>query len=222
METNVLGLPSLTGFTPLKASQEGQILKYDFKDIGPRVLDKSGNMNGGMLAPMWPVNSPRRSVPPGTLKFDGKDDYVKVSDDPTLDGMSTLTVAIKFRPLISPEEIDRDRAIVSKKYNETYELTLGHRGGFYFQITNEAGRREYAHGGEWRKGEWTEILGCYAGGPTQPRIYQDGEVVGAATQTGSVGTSDKPLTIGSRPGPSNFSKIEVEWVKLYRRYYESV
>jgi len=125
METNILGLPNLTGFTPLKARQEGQVLKYDFRDIGPRVLDKSGNINGGMLMPFWPVNSPRRSIPPGTLKFDGENDYVKVRDDPTLDGTGNLTVATKFRPLVSPEEIATDRGIISKMYNETYELTFG-------------------------------------------------------------------------------------------------
>jgi len=57
----------------------------------------------------------------------------------------------------------------------------------------------------------------------KPQIYQDGRRVADTTPTEkSVGTNDRPLTIGARPGPGSFSKIEVEWVKIYRRYLESV
>lgn len=221
MKTNVLGLPSLTGFTPLKASQEALVLEYDFRGVGPRVLDKSGNLHGGTLMPLWPVDSPRRTVPPKTLKFDGENDFVRGSSD--LDGMSEITVAIRLKPLVSPGEIDKDGGIISKMYNETYELTLGKDGGFFFQVTGENGERQYAHGGEWKKNQWTEIVGCYATRQSHtPRIYQDGEQVGSATRVGTVGTNDKPLTIGARPGPSNFSKIEIDWIRIYRRYLESV
>lgn len=39
------------GFTPLTSAAAGQVLKYDFKGIGPRVIDKSGHGNGGWLKP---------------------------------------------------------------------------------------------------------------------------------------------------------------------------
>jgi len=102
METNVLGLPSLTGFTPLKASQEGQVLKYDFKGVGPRVVDKSGNFNGGMLKPLWPVNSPRRKpVAQFPLKaimnFDGEDDYIDIGQPDSLDYTGETHFSISAR-----------------------------------------------------------------------------------------------------------------------------
>jgi len=88
METNILGLPSLTGYTPLKATLEGQVLKYDFKGIGPIVIDKSGNGNRGELMPR--EDPPRRKIlswPPleMAIALDGENDHVKTPDTPDLD-----------------------------------------------------------------------------------------------------------------------------------------
>jgi len=101
METNILGLPSLTGYTPLKAAQEGQVLKYDFKGIGPIAVDKSGHGNLGRLKPVDdPPRRKIRSLLPlkVVMVFDGENDYIEVPDKPTLNmGMEDLTVSLKVR-----------------------------------------------------------------------------------------------------------------------------
>jgi len=88
METNILGLPSLTGYTPLKSSLEGKVLKYDFRGIGPTVVDKSGHGNTGMLMPR--KDPPRRKIVSWfplrvVMDFDGENDYIKVPHDSSLD-----------------------------------------------------------------------------------------------------------------------------------------
>jgi len=102
METNILGLPSLTGYTPLKASLKGQVLKYDFRGIGPIVVDKSGHGNRGKLMPRG--NPPRRKIVSGfplkiALALDGKNDFVKVNSAPTL---AFPKIEIKVTPKVEP------------------------------------------------------------------------------------------------------------------------
>jgi len=99
METNILGLPSLTGYTPLKAFLEGQVLKYDFRGVGPVVLDKSGNGNLGRLKPK--EDPPRRKIVSWfpfemALKFAGNGDRVVIPFDESLDNFSELTVLAEF------------------------------------------------------------------------------------------------------------------------------
>jgi len=99
METNILGLPSLTGYTPLKAAQEDQVLKYDFRGIGPIVVDKSGHENLGRSKPRR--NPPRRKILSlfplkMAMAFDGSN-YIEVSDDPTLNISDYLTVSLRVR-----------------------------------------------------------------------------------------------------------------------------
>jgi len=99
METNIFGLPSLTGYTPLKAALEGQVLKYDFRGIGPIAVDKSGHGNLGRLMPR--KDPPRRKIVSWfplqvVMFFDGKDDFIKVSDDPSLDfGKGSFSIEIQ-------------------------------------------------------------------------------------------------------------------------------
>jgi len=93
METNILGLPSLTGYTPLKAYREGQVLKYNFKGVGPMVVDKSGHGNLGRLKPT--KDPPRRKVVSWfplkvIMSLDGEDDYVEVSNAPQPDHLSVV------------------------------------------------------------------------------------------------------------------------------------
>jgi len=96
METNVLGLPSLTGYTPLKAYQKGQVLKYDFKGVGPVVVDKSGHGNLGRLKPR--DDPPRRKIRSFfplkvVMEFDGENDYIEVGDKNVFDlGAGSITV----------------------------------------------------------------------------------------------------------------------------------
>jgi len=77
------GRISPVGFTPLLSLASGQILKYDFKEIGPRVIDKSGSGNYGVLNPNWPKDAPRRTIVSAipltvAVKMDGENDFIRI------------------------------------------------------------------------------------------------------------------------------------------------
>jgi len=169
METNILGLPSLTGFTPLKARQEGQVLKYDFKGIGPRVLDKSGNFNGGTLKPRWPVNSPRRSIPPKTLAFDGEDDWLRVPESQSLNAINhRISIRVRFQP--------RKEKTVLTFRNMNWRLETHKGGTLYAHFVDVDGNRMRLEGGEVDLGTWCTAEATYPQGENA-KLILDGEVV---------------------------------------------
>jgi len=120
MERNILGLPSLTGYTPLKAISEGQVLKYDFKGIGPIVIDKSGNGNRGKLMPRG--DPPRRRIVSWlplemAIALDGEDDYVETPHDPSI----TFTEEdFDLEIIFTAHDLSNDPIPISKGvYNES-------------------------------------------------------------------------------------------------------
>jgi len=132
METNILGLPSLTGYTPLKAAREGQVLKYDFKEIGPIVMDKSGNGNLGKLKPI--KDPPRRKIVSWfplkvVMNFDGEDDYVIASPLNNITNLNEVTIiaGINFqscqhdawKDFLSLQEGYSESRITLEKFRET-------------------------------------------------------------------------------------------------------
>lgn len=111
MTTNleqVVGKLTPLGFTPLLSTTTGQILKYDFRGLGSRIIDKSLNGNYGILKPEWPSNSPKRKITPTfppriMLEFDGEDDYLetKVSK---WDPHTNFTIIFSFMSSIPQEK----------------------------------------------------------------------------------------------------------------------
>jgi len=113
METNILGLPSLTGFTPLKASLEGLVLKYDFKGIGPMVVDKSGHGNLGRLKPK--DNPPRRKIVSGfpfevALVLNEDDERVSIPREGLVPGEGSWSVYVDLK-LDTPQVSDYGRIV---------------------------------------------------------------------------------------------------------------
>ena len=103
------------GFTPLTSAAAGQVLKYDFKGIGPRVMDKSGHGNGGWLKP--PADPPRRRIlSPFPLEvmlvFDGEGDYVK---GPVLDIRNQVGVRARVK-----NHADRGLGLVRRPARSLY------------------------------------------------------------------------------------------------------
>jgi len=216
---NILGLPSLTGFTPLKALASEQTLKYDFRGFGPRVLDKSGSFHGGTLKPLWPVNSPRRSrVNKKTvLTFDGKAHYLDMADIPELRETFTIIAKTKHE---SVNDGDLDR-VVCLKANNWMQLEDSGRGRMAFTIVDENEERHTVTGpisnGEWNT--WKAVVEPYEGG-TAMRLYKNGEmqegIPGPAMKSyGSKGMD----TVGAQQvaGPTKLFNGSIEFVEIYNR-----
>jgi len=188
METNILGLPSFTGFTPLKAAQKEQILKYDFKGIGPRVLDKSGNLNGGMLEPRWPVNAPRRQPFPAHLVFDGEDDFIKSAHIDLNDRNFSIVMDVTVSSL------DHDMGLFGQKEEATVNKWLHGRiytdgrirfGFFNNDLTTSSGVIS--------PNERVKIAFVYDYGEGEQRVKVEGEVVDRRSSEPYQGTKGKTI-----------------------------
>lgn len=202
-----VGKVSPLGFTPLLSGASNQILKYDFKGVGPRVFDKSGNGNGGLLKPNWPKNAPRREpvlgIPlGGKLVFDGEDDYVKVSDDPSLD-VNEITIDMKLKPREWEGDAQFfDRWAPDKAYLFRYDSGTD---SIEFWLRNEADDREVhiSSDGELPPtGEVTTLRASYDG-ETMKMLFGN-RTVASMSYTEGIASSTEPLWIGGKPVNGRF------------------
>jgi len=213
MEANILGLPSLTGYTPLKALQKGQILKYDFRGIGPIVIDKSGHGNLGRLKPR--ENPPRRKLVSWfplkvVMIFDGKDDFIKVPDDPSLDfGKGSFSIEIRqktsydgYQPYIykrkSPKSFSADDPGIlfrQRRLNNQPEFAIS-------DGTNFSQVKASTHTND---GKFHTIKAVREAGK-EIRIYVDDLEKPEDSSPDTVGdiNNDLDVLIGGRPGGRHF------------------
>jgi len=210
-ERNILGLPSITGFTPLKSGMEGEVAKYDFKGIGPIVLDKSGHGNGLRLKPLWPMNSPRRktvSLFPlkRTLVFDGEDDYADSGISDSLN-INSGEIEVLFRakeeqkwpiPRFVGIGTGHDNRVELLLHKGTRpRLFLMRRGETVVDIFN----KEHYNDNQLHRavGRWSE---------NGAELIVDGEMIGTATGDKSSYFPANPfLRLGA---PLQFSAEEIE------------
>jgi len=210
METNILGFPSLTGYTPLKAAQEGQILKYDFRGIGPIVVDKSGNGNLGRLRPV--DNPPRRKIQSlfplkVVMDFDGVDDYISLFSDIVLEDVSPWSIEFRVK-----QRSGTDRVMIIgdlTQYNRIY--SRGH-GSFWRVHFDDGSHIDLNYGGDWR-GEYHRHLFAYDGEEIQ--FYLDEEL----QDTGTPSSAKLVINaVGRAYHKEDFNwNGPIDWVRIYNR-----
>jgi len=178
-ETNILGLPSLTGLTPLKARQQDQVLKYDFKGVGPLVIDKSGNFNRGILH-----GAKRKVVSVLPLKMaiscDGKDDYVHTPSNPTAE-VPELTVVAS----IKADTLRGVRQIVGSYHEKRADWQLKFEDGHFSWDVQDSEGNWIRVNGSITPSESTEyhVKGVYTG--EESRLYVNGEEDGSTPSRGN-------------------------------------
>jgi len=202
METNILGLPSLTGYTPLKAAQEGQVLKYDFREIGPIVIDKSGHGNLGRLKP---VNDPPRrkiqSLFPLSvgMVFDGSNDHILARDRPSLD----LTGGIKVEAEIVADRFTDFESVLVKgnggNVKTNYRLMVEKGPEIRYKLIVDGERVERDVPAPMKVGKLHKIGWEYRA-KGEIKVMLDGEVLTRDTvKSGSPDPNDLGLYIGAEP-----------------------
>jgi len=213
----IIGRISPLGFTPLSSRTAGQVLKYDFKGIGPRVVDKSGNFNGGTLKPRWPIDSPRRmpqaEIPPNAvLRFDGENDIIVAPDSTSLDLDREVTIDARVKPL--PKAGHQPVLVKNPELEENYELGIRPDEGLASYINTTEGRhmnvirRKVIEFGEWNRITMTYEPGSY-------RLYANGSLVNEEKVTGNPIPTDGKLSIGTELGEDRYFKGDMDWVRVY-------
>jgi len=168
----------------------GCVLWFDFAELsGDTVYDLSGNNNHGTIyGASW-----RRGHLVGALEFDGVDDYVEVSDSPSLDITDELTI----ETFIYYKGYTVYPTIVCKG-TQNYRLFFMDDGTIIFRLIIDG----EGTGNNCRSvtiiptNRWVHIVGTYDG--SVMKIYINGELdPGYYEITGSITPNNESMIIGN-------------------------
>jgi len=146
-----------------------------------------------------------------SLDFDEVDDYVKVLDDPSLSGMSGLTVSAWVDFDTHPGHIanvaKKDLSYILRQSSGVDYLTLYvWVGGTHYSVDT----------GPIPTGEWHYVSGAYDGG--EMRIYLDGNLKDSnSSMSGDIDASTTNLGMGGAPDGTELFDGEVDEVRIYSR-----
>jgi hypothetical protein len=147
----------------------------------------------------------------GCYSFDGADDYIQISDSPSLD-VSQITVSAWIKPsTVAPGE----RNIASKDYYTGWELS---QIGDGLKVNCRIGGAYYGNylivSGVLHVGTWTHVAFTFYG--SVGTIYVDGAPVATRSDVpGVLGVNDATLCVGSRSGSALFFGGLIDEVRVY-------
>src|SRR5690606_3874712 len=183
---------------------------YDRSQTSAEARDRSGNNNHGDARFDTTLDVGR--IGQGA-RFDGDQDYIHVADNSTLDLSSSFTIATWFRLTgqQQPDWID----FVNK--GSTYYLGIQVTNGeMYFGWSGHEVRSDYT--GPWTD-EWFHVVGVFDDAGNTIKLYINGEEDASVSETGSVGTSSNPLTVGTWDAGGDSSEVNgvMDDVRVYSR-----
>lgn len=201
------------GTTGTGPSSTGLVMAFGFDDIsGERVPDASGRGNDGVLVGATAAASGRFG---SALALDGWNDWVTVSDHPSLDlsGKMTLEAWVYPRNWMSKGAtvlVKEDGAAASVYYLYANEDRNQPLAG-----ARIAGYRTVSGVTQMPPGKWTHLAATYDG--QYIRLYIDGAVVDAQPQTGSIPISGGSLRLGGNAIWGEYLSGWLDDVRVYNR-----
>ncbi len=181
-------------------------------------FDESPNINSGnIIGANWVVDDSYRGT---VLDFDGIDDYVSIPHSSSLDATDELTILAWVKPHSFTDS--SYEGIVHKNYywdlsqKTSYGLCVNYNNSRprFFLSTDDGYGQSLIANTALVSNEWQHIAVTYRSGDA--RIFRNGSPDGSTTSiTGTILTSDDPLTIGKRH--SFYFDGEIDDVVVYKR-----
>jgi len=206
---------------------EGLVAYYKFDEgAGDIVYDSSGNGNDGrIVGAVWTLGKIGNA-----LKFDGKDDYVVVSDSPSLRVQSFTLAAWIYITKRPYQHGTQHSAIINKLHylsgcSKGYKLQFNHPTSTNDHLTVSLGDSvaqrfliDYNSKEDLTLYQWHHIAATYDGSTT--RLYIDGKLK-CISNTGRyiIVHDETPLVIGSEYFATSIVKFNgvIDEVRIYNR-----
>ena len=191
-----------------EVSRSGLVAEYHFDDDSK---DSSGYGNNGTIYGAIFVDG----ISGKALKFDGKNDYVKIPDAPSIniDDIITIEAWVQFnegyviQSIISKSSISQANSFVFPRFDKKNQFTFWLHNGDTWQTLNVGSVIPYM--------EWNHVVGTYDG--SEMKIYVDGTLTGAQSASGGITTNTNPLSIGYQPGTREYFSGIIDEVRIYNR-----
>jgi glucose/arabinose dehydrogenase len=184
-------------------SVRGPVGAWGFDESrGKRVGDASGAGNTGRIS--GAVRTRGRFG--GGLSFDGRNDWVTVADDPSLD----LTRAMTLEAWVRPSRRGMRTVLVKERGPRLSYGLYSRPSGHVFATTEQALR-----GPALPLRRWSHLAMTWDGSVV--RVYRDGEQIARHALAGSAPVSDGPLRIGGNAIWPEFFKGDIDEVRVYDR-----
>jgi len=208
-------VPSYIG----KADQVLNLLMY--KGAGNVARDYSGEKNHGDInGPTWTDEH----LASWGLEFDGVDDYVEVSNDPTLDGMDQISIIAWInlnttsgrQQIITMDDDTTARCYIFDQQDGYVEWSVFDSAGNERKYESDdavlSAGSNYCVGVRFRTSD--DAMGIFVDGS---------EVAGSVTKTEAidhVNSGDTPVTLGYRDYSGNYDYLDgtIVWGLIYTRY----
>lgn len=211
----VFGLALFPLATPIaaQATDDSLLARWAMDDTDPQqALDSSGNQRHGTR--QGGIASASPGMIDDALFFDGTDDYIKIADDPGLDVVAGLTIALWLRPAA----LTNSTTLVSK--DGAYELDFNRAGARVYSL--RLGNAQRGRGlTPLTLDAWQHVAVTWDG--ITVRYYYQGNADGTGQCTGPLPNNTNDLGLGGRP-PSFLSGIAqmlfsggLDDVRLYNR-----
>jgi hypothetical protein len=193
---------------------------------GKNAIDSSDNQNDGNLKNGLEFHWNSSGKHGYALNFDGKDDYIHVDNDPSLNFNERLTIEL----WVHPKRWGDSEVLVSKWWgylkNDSYVVYLENHNypvkrAFRFQI-GEYNDFEYVEtSGILSTNNWYHIVGVYTG--SKLLIYLNGELSASkTTDIYKIANTKTNLGIGANPGGGrNWFYGLMDEIGIYNRAFDA-
>jgi len=205
-------LSSLFSFvSPTYADETGLVGAYSFSEnTGKKVSDSSSLKNNGTVSqPAWTKNGKYGSA----LIFGKHTNRVVIPHSESLN-LQKFTI----QAWVKPTSFKTDwSTVVLKEQNNNLAYSLYTNGSRpYSHIFSNGGEREITSSRSLPTNTWSNIAVTYSG--SQLKLYINGKLVSTTNYTGSIATSNLPLSIGGNQVWSNetFPGL-IDEVRIYNR-----
>ena len=206
---------------------DGNVLDLGFEEgSGTTAADSSGSSNDGILTngPTWSTDTPLDSSS-SSLRFNGTDDYVNVSDSPSLTFAGNRLTAEFW---VNPGSITTQMFIVSKRDDAPQEREfdiafdpVGAAKWFEFRIFGSGGSNVTRFSSNhFSTGVWSHVVSTYDGSTL--RIWVGGVLASENASTINLGDTPQPITLGvleDSTGLGSFFNGQLDEVRIYNRAY---